>query len=49
MADAEFAGDCVDDPPWGEAVPGVAVASFFLASLLPSRSRSLARESCSCC
>lgn len=45
VAWAEFAGEWLDDPPCGDAVPdGV---SFFLASLLPSRS--LFRESCSCC
>ena len=44
MAWAELAGDWLE-PLCGEAVPEL--PSFFLASLLPSRS--LARESCSCC
>ena len=45
VAWAEPAGDWLEEPPWGEAVPEE--ESFFLASLLLSRS--LFRESCSCC
>ena len=45
VAWAEPEGDWVDEPARGDAVPEE--ESFFLASLLPSRS--LLRESCSCC
>ncbi len=45
VACAEPAGDWLEEPPRGDWVPEE--ESFFLASLLPSRS--LLRESCSCC
>jgi hypothetical protein len=45
VACAEPAGDWLEELPRGDWVPDD--ESFFLASLLPSRS--LLRESCSCC
>lgn len=44
MAWAELAGDWVDEPPRGDAVPDE--DSFFLASLLPSRSFPPSRSCC---
>lgn len=46
VAWADDEGDWLDEPAWGDAVPDD--ESFFLASLLPSRSP-LVLESCSCC
>jgi hypothetical protein len=44
VAWAEFAGEWLAEPPWGDAVPVEVLSPFFLEDFVES----LALESCSC-